>query len=82
MTKSTGKPPPPGSGGGDERDHAHAGDLRQLRRQPRPAAAACVFLRSLQGFVTMPPKPPVGSVIWNDALRLRERLVDVVDLRR
>ena len=24
-----------------------------------------VFFRSLQGFVTMPAKPPPGDVIWN-----------------
>jgi len=35
-----------------------------------PAAASIwicdvVFFRSLQGLVTMPPKPPVGVMSWN-----------------
>ena len=62
-TKSTGKPPPPGSAGG----------TREITRTPGicenfPAASiwSCdvLFLRSLQGLVTMPPKPPVGPVSW------------------
>ena len=47
-----------------ERDDADARDLRELPTPPRPGAAASLFFRSLQGFVTMPPKPPVGDVIW------------------
>ena len=27
-------------------------------------SCSVVLLRSLHGFVTMPPKPPVGNVIW------------------
>jgi hypothetical protein len=47
-----------------QRDHADPGDLRE------PAAASiwsccAVRFRSLHGFVTMPPKPPVGTVSWN-----------------
>ena len=62
-TKSTGKSPPPGSAGG----------MSEITRTPGTfespmAASTCscsvVFLRWLQGFVTMPPKPPVGLVIW------------------
>ena len=64
ITKSTGKPPPPGSDGG----------MSEITRTPgifesfAPASiwsCAVLFLRSLHGFVTMPPKPPVGNVIWN-----------------
>ena len=33
---------------------------------PIDSISSCcvVLLRSLHGFVTMPPKPPVGDVIW------------------
>ena len=37
------------------------------------SSCSVVFVRSLQGFVTMPPKPPVGPVIWNVLLGLGER---------
>ena len=81
ITKSTGKLPPPGSGGGTSGDDADARDLRQRPIEPRSAAAACVFVRSLHGLVTMPPKPPVGERDLEDAVVLGHRLIDVVDLR-
>ncbi len=63
MTKSTGKPLPPGRGGG----------VSEMTRTPAifedfAAASICRSwverFRALQGFVTMPPKPPLGEVIW------------------
>ncbi len=63
MTRSTGKSPPPGSGSG----------VRGIARIPAifdsfPADSISswpvVFERWLHGFVTIPPKPPVGNVIW------------------
>ena len=60
--KVDGKLPPPGSGGG----------VRGITRTPAifesgpddSISNSCVvFLRWLQGFVTMPPKPPEGFVI-------------------
>ena len=62
-TKSTGKSPPPGSAGG----------MSEITRTPgifESAAAdstwscSVLFLRSLHGFVTIPPKPPLGPVSW------------------
>ena len=63
ITKSTGKSPPPGSGCGV------IGITRTpaiLASFPDDSISSCpvVFRRSLHGFVTMPPKPPVGLVIW------------------
>ncbi len=63
MTKSTGKLPPPGSGGGA------CGMTRTpaiFDSGPIASIMSCcvVFVRSLQGLVTMPPKPPSGCVIW------------------
>ena len=63
ITKSTGKSPPPGSAGGIMEMTRTPGIL------PRPAAASIwicevFFRRSLQGLVTIPPKPPVGKVSW------------------
>ena len=63
ITNSTGKFPPPGNGGG----------VNGITRMPgifdsgpvdSTSSCCAVFLRSLHGFVTMPPKPPVGDVIW------------------
>ena len=33
---------------------------------PADSSRSCwvLFFRALQGFVTMPPKPPEGDVIW------------------
>ncbi len=63
MTKSTGKLPPPGSGGGV------SGITRMpaiFDNGPVDSTRSCcaVFLRWLHDLVTMPPKPPLGSVIW------------------
>ncbi len=67
MTKSTGKSPPPGSGGGT----VEITRIPGIRDSP-PAASiwicAVVFFRSLQGLVTIPPKPPVGKISWNEFL--------------
>ena len=40
--------------------------LRICESGPIDSIRSCsvVFVRSLQGFVTIPPKPPVGNVIW------------------
>ena len=37
-----------------------------LESGPTDSMSSCcaVFVRSLQGCVTIPPKPPVGNVIW------------------
>ena len=62
ITKSTGKLPPPGRGGG----------VNGITRIPAifesgavdsTSNCCAVFFRSLQGLVTMPPKPPFGFVI-------------------
>src|SRR5262250_545179 len=63
ITKSTGKLPPPGSGGG----------VRGITRTPGICDSftadsnrncCVVFLRLLQGLTTMPPKPPLVLVSW------------------
>ena len=79
MTKSTGKSPPPGSGGGVSGMTRMPGICESF---PATSISSCcvVFVRSLQGLVTMPPKPPVGDVIWKMLFALRERPVDVVHL--
>ena len=63
ITKSTGKSPPPGSGAGVMGITRTPGISASL---PEASSRSCsvVFVRSLQGFVTMPEKPPVGDVIW------------------
>ena len=63
ITKSTGKSPPPGSGGGV------SGIVRMpgiFDSGPIDSISSCcaVLRRSLHGFVTMPPKPPEGPMIW------------------
>ena len=63
ITKSTGKSPPPGRGAGVSgitRTPAifESGSVDSMR------SCSVVFCRSLQGLVTMPPKPPVGPMIW------------------
>src|SRR5258706_13243436 len=67
MTKSTGKSPPPGSGGGTVEITRIPG---LLDRPPEPSIWICcvVFLRSLQGLVTIRPKPPLGNTICNEVL--------------
>ena len=79
ITKSTGKSPPPGSGGGV------CGITRMpgiFDNGPVDSTRSCcaVFVRSLHGFVTIPPKPPVGRRDLEDARAFGERAVDVVDL--
>ena len=63
ITKSTGKSPPPGRGGG----------VVGITRMPGTwesgpmdciINACALFFRSLQGFVTIPPNPPFGEMIW------------------
>ena len=63
ITRSTGKSPPPGSGGG----------VVGIARMPgifasgfvESSISCCAVLpRSLHGTVTIPPNPPVGEVIW------------------
>ncbi len=63
ITKSTGKSPPPGRGAGVMGMTRTPGIVESL---PADSISSCsvVFFRSLHGFVTMPPKPPVGPVIW------------------
>ena len=44
-------------------------------------SSCCVVLvRSLHGLVTMPPKPPLGNVIWKMLPLSGNDLIDVVDL--
>jgi hypothetical protein len=80
---------------GDHHVHGEAAAARQRRRRRArsrgcPGSArsrghlhlqlgAC-FFRSVHGFVTMPPKPPLGVVIWKMFLvsGSGERLVDAV----
>ena len=61
MTKSTGKSPPPGSGGGVSGIARMPGIFDS---GPIDSISSCcvVLVRSLHGLVTMPPKPPVGNV--------------------
>jgi len=63
MTRSTGKSPPPGSGGGVSGITRTPGIFES---GPIDSIRSCcaVFVRSLQGFVTIPPNPPFGDVIW------------------
>jgi hypothetical protein len=63
ITKSTGKSPPPGSAGGVSGITRMPGICDS---GPIDSISSCcaVFVRSLHGVVTMPPKPPVGNVIW------------------
>ena len=63
ITRSTGKLPPPGSGGGAcgmTRTPAifESGAIASI------SSCCVVLVRSLHGLVTMPPKPPLGNVIW------------------
>ena len=46
------------------------------------SSCCAVFVRSLHGFVTIPPNPPVGRRDLEDARALRKRLVHVVNLLR
>ena len=62
-TKSTGKSPPPGSGGGTVEITRMPGIFETAA--PAASWSCSVFrVRSSQGFATNPPKPPVGVVIW------------------
>ena len=63
ITRSTGKSPPPGSGGGVSGIARMPGTCDS---GPATSISSCcvVFVRSLHGFATKPPKPPAGDVIW------------------
>ena len=64
ITKSTGKSPAPGRGAGVMGMTRTPGISASLPADSR-SSSSVVFFRSLQGFVTMPPKPPVAPMIWN-----------------
>ena len=62
-TKSTGKSPAPGSGGGTIGITRTPG-MSERRPAVSSRSWSVVRLRALQGLVTIPPNPPVGVVIW------------------
>src|SRR5215468_4301282 len=62
-TKSTGKPPPPGRGGGEIGMILTPGSFASFADASTDSCSE-VLVRWLQALVTMPPKPPVGEVIW------------------
>ena len=64
ITRSTGKSPPPGNGGGVSGNARIPGIFDS---GPATSIWSCcaVLVRSLQGLVTMPPNPPVGNVSSN-----------------
>ncbi len=63
ITRSTWKSPAPGSGAGVS-GITRTPAIRESGPELSIWSCCVVFLRSLQGLVTMPPKPPVGKVIW------------------